>query len=103
MQWLKKTEEKYTSSITPFLVIVVLSKILGRTLRDNDLAKVVINVLDDIGIKYVEFPRLDNVIETMRKYKLDLEDSIHVATAMEKGLEIVSNDEELKKKANAVF
>ncbi|AAY81287.1 type II toxin-antitoxin system VapC family toxin [Sulfolobus acidocaldarius] len=101
--WLANTVEKYTSSITPLFVILVLSKVLGRSLRDHEFAKSVVDALDSLGIEYLDLPPWDKITGVMKMYKLDLEDSIHVATAVENKLELVSNDEELKSKVKAVF
>nr|WP_241208519.1 hypothetical protein [Sulfolobus islandicus] len=59
--------------------------------------------LESLGIGYLELPEWSKIVENVRKYSIDIEDSIHVTTALENGLEIVSNDEELKKKVNAEF
>ncbi|QKR00799.1 type II toxin-antitoxin system VapC family toxin [Metallosphaera tengchongensis] len=101
--WFHVTEEKYTSSITPLLVTVVLSKVLGRPVRDHALAKDVVDAFSSVGVRYLDLPPWDEITETMGKYRLDLEDSIHVATAIKNKLDLVSNDEELKRKVNAVF
>jgi predicted nucleic acid-binding protein len=42
-------------------------------------------------------------VDNVKRYDIDLEDSIHVTTALENGLEIISNDSELKKKVKAEF
>jgi len=102
-QWLRETDEKYTSCITPFLIAVILSRLNNKHLRDYNFVKDILNVLEYIGIEYLNLPPWDRIIEVMNKYKIDLEDAIHVAIATENKLEIVSNDEELKKKVNAIF
>ena len=103
-QWLSiKDYDKYTSIITPFLLIIVLSKILGKSVKDYNFVKTVITALESLGIGYLELPEWSRIVENVRKYCIDVEDSIHVTTALENGLEIVSNDEELKRKVSAEF
>ncbi|WP_218267535.1 type II toxin-antitoxin system VapC family toxin [Saccharolobus shibatae] len=103
-KWLSiKDDDKYTSIITPFLLVIVLSRILGKSIKDYNLVKTVIKALESLGIGYLELPEWSKIAENVRKYSIDVEDSIHVTTALENGLEIVSNDEELKKKVNAEF
>ncbi|ACP37259.1 type II toxin-antitoxin system VapC family toxin [Saccharolobus islandicus] len=103
-KWLSiKDDDKYTSIITPFLLIIVLSRILGKSIKDYNFIKTAITALESLGIGYLELPEWSKIVENVRKYSIDIEDSIHVTTALENGLEIVSNDEELKKKVNAEF
>lgn len=85
------------------MIAVILSRLNNKHLRDYNFVKDILNVLDYIGIEYLNLPPWDRIIEVMNKYKIDLEDAIHVAIATENKLEIVSNDEELKKKVNAIF
>ncbi|WP_373468147.1 type II toxin-antitoxin system VapC family toxin [Acidianus infernus] len=102
-KWLSIKDVKYTSIITPFLLIIILSKMLGKSLKDYNFVKTVITALESLGIEYLDLPEWSKIIENVRKYNIDVEDSIHVTTALENGLEIISNDEELKKKVNAEF
>ncbi|ACR41037.1 type II toxin-antitoxin system VapC family toxin [Saccharolobus islandicus] len=103
-KWLSiKDDDKYTSIITPFLLIIVVSRILGKSIKDYNFIKTAITALESLGIGYLELPEWSKIVENVRKYSIDIEDSIHVTTALENGLEIVSNDEELKKKVNAEF
>lgn len=103
-KWLSiKDGDRYTSIVTPFLLVMVLSKILGKSIKDYNFVKTVIIALESLGIEYLELPEWSKIVENVRKYNIDLEDSIHVTTALENGLDIVSNDEELKKKVNAEF
>ncbi|WP_231136297.1 hypothetical protein [Acidianus ambivalens] len=83
--------------MTPFLLIVVLGKILGRSLKDYD------NALESLEIEYLELPEWSKIVDNVKRYDMDLEDSIHVMTALEKRLEVISNDSELKKKVKAEF
>ena len=102
-EWLSTTEHKYTSVVTPFLLTVVLGKVLGKSLRDYEFVKTIATALDSLGVEYLELPEWDKVVENVKKYNVDIEDSIHITTAIENGLTIVSNDEELKRKVNAEF
>ncbi|MDT7862365.1 MAG: type II toxin-antitoxin system VapC family toxin [Saccharolobus sp.] len=103
-KWLSiKNDDRYTSIVTPFLLVMVLSRILGKSIKDYNFVKTVIIALESLGIEYLELPEWSKIVENVRKYNIDVEDSIHVTTALENGLDIVSNDEELKKKVNAEF
>ncbi|MFP3202335.1 MAG: type II toxin-antitoxin system VapC family toxin [Sulfolobus sp.] len=101
--WLSKEDDKYTSVVTPFLLAVVLGKILGRSLKDYDFIKTINEALESLGIEYLELPEWSKIVDNVKRYDIDLEDSIHVTTALENGLEIISNDSELKKKVKAEF
>ncbi|MFP3189329.1 MAG: type II toxin-antitoxin system VapC family toxin [Sulfolobaceae archaeon] len=101
--WLSMEDYKYTSVVTPFLLTVVLGKILGRPLKDYDFIKTINEALESLGIEYLELPEWSKIVDNVKRYDIDLEDSIHVTTALENGLEIVSNDSELKKKVKAEF
>jgi predicted nucleic acid-binding protein len=101
--WLSMEDDKYTSVVTPFLLTVVLGKILGRSLKDYDFIKTINEALESLGIEYLELPEWSKIVDNVKRYDIDLEDSIHVTTALENGLEIVSNDSELKKKVKAEF
>ncbi|BBG23303.1 type II toxin-antitoxin system VapC family toxin [Sulfuracidifex tepidarius] len=102
-KWLSVTGDKYTSVITPFLLIIVLSKILQKSIRDDSFVRLVIKALESLGVEYLDLPDWSKIIENVKKYNIDVEDSIHVTTALENKLEIISNDKELKEKVNAEF
>ena len=59
--------------------------------------------LKSLRIEYLELPEWSKIVDNVKRYDIDLEDSIHVTTALENGLEIISNDSELKKKVKAEF
>ncbi|MFP3234263.1 MAG: type II toxin-antitoxin system VapC family toxin [Sulfolobaceae archaeon] len=101
--WLSMEDDKYTSVMTPFLLTVVLAKILGRSLKDYDFIKTINEALESLGIEYLELAEWSKIVDNAKRYDIDLEDSIHVTTALENGLEIISNDSELKKKVKAEF
>jgi predicted nucleic acid-binding protein len=101
--WLSMEDYKYTSVVTPFLLTVVSAKILGRSLKDYDFIKTINEALESLGIEYLELPEWSKIMDNVKRYDIDLEDSIHVTTALENGLEIISNDSELKKKVKAEF
>jgi len=101
--WLSMEDYKYTSVVTPFLLTVVLGKIFGRPLKDYDFIKTINEALESLGIEYLELPEWSKIVDNVKRYDIDLEDSIHVTTALENGLEIISNDNELKKKVKAEF
>ncbi len=81
----------------------MLSKILQKSIRDDSFVRLVITALESLGIEYLDLPDWSKIIENVKKYNIDVEDSIHVTTALENKLEIISNDKELKKKVNAEF
>ncbi|MEJ2779487.1 type II toxin-antitoxin system VapC family toxin [Stygiolobus sp. CP850M] len=101
--WLSVEDYKYTSVVTPFLLTVVSAKILGRPLKDYDFIKTINEALESLGIEYLELPEWSKIMDNVKRYDIDLEDSIHVTTALENGLEIISSDSELKKKVKAEF
>ncbi|MEJ2777454.1 type II toxin-antitoxin system VapC family toxin [Stygiolobus sp. RP850M] len=101
--WLSMEDYKYTSVVTPFLLTVVLGKILGRPLKDYDFIKTINEALESLRIEYLELPEWSKIVDNVKRYDIDLEDSIHVTTALENGLEIISDDSELKKKVKAEF
>ncbi|MEM0091545.1 MAG: PIN domain-containing protein [Saccharolobus sp.] len=100
--WIKETEERLTSIITPFEVSIVVSKLLNTNLRDMSVIGKIFQAFKDLGIRLVEID-WDHVYYVAVKYKLDLEDAIHVSCGLKENAEIISNDEELKSKVNAKF
>ena len=73
--WLSTIEYKYTSVITPFLLAVVLGKILGKSLRDYEFIKTIVSALEYLRIEYLELPEWSKVTENVKK-----RGSIHVST-----------------------
>ena len=55
-EWFSTTEHKYTSVVTPFLLTVVLGKLLGKSLRDYEFVKTIATALDSLGVEYLELP-----------------------------------------------
>ena len=102
-EWLLNTKRKYTSVMAPFLVGIVLARELGRPRKDPTTFEVVLDAIESLGIELLDMPSWREVLNVMRDLGLDIEDAIHVATARIHGLEIVNNDDELKRKAKAVF
>ncbi len=93
---IEKGEKAVTATITPWLVHVVLQG-MGRGYSEKKM----IERLDD-----VEFLRMEpltwndygSASKCMETYKLDLEDSLHLAIAQRLGiLEIYSNDGDFSK------
>lgn len=101
-EWIKTTDERITSVITPLQLIYVLSKILKKSTKEYELVNTIVSAFSDLNIQLVEIP-WDEIPDIIKKYKLDIEDAIHVASAMKENAELVSNDDELKKKINAKF
>lgn len=100
--WIKDTEERLTSVITPFEVAVILSKLLNTDLRDVKMIRRILQAFKELGVRFLPMD-WDDVLKIAENYKLDLEDAIHVSAALKEKAEIVSADKELQKKANARF
>ncbi|WP_241208384.1 type II toxin-antitoxin system VapC family toxin [Saccharolobus islandicus] len=65
-KWLSiKDDDKYTSIITPFLLIIVLSRILGKSIKDYNFIKTAITALESLGIGYLELPEWSKIVETL--------------------------------------
>ena len=52
--WIKETEERLTSIITPFEVSIVVSKLLNTNLRDMNVIGKIFQAFKDLGIRLVE-------------------------------------------------
>lgn len=91
MERIESYEKAVTSSLTPWLVSVILSRE-----TENFDEKVLIERLAEIRNLKIAPLKMDTyhrAVELIPKYKLDLEDSIHLATALEYNAEaIYSND-----------
>lgn len=102
-EWVKKIDEsprgKYvTSSLTLYETLVIIAGLTGRSLNDRQLVEDIISSitsLKGLAIAKLEHEDYIQAIELMEEYKIDYEDSLHLATALKIGVrEIVSNDED---------
>jgi len=82
-------------------LIVILSGLTGRNLRDGEFIKMVIEAISSISsLEIVPLEIIDhvNAYTLMDKYELGYEDSLHLATALRnKAVEIISNDKDFDK------
>jgi predicted nucleic acid-binding protein len=102
-KWIKKIEQsqrgKYvTSSLTLYETLVIIAGLAGKSLRDKAFTEEVITSITNIRgltIEPLKAEDFTTAVELMEEYKLDYEDSIHLAVAMRTGAqEILSNDED---------
>jgi len=94
--WFSSTEEIYTSEITLFQLIVILSKLLSKP--PIEILSTLSSFFDKVGIRFVhlESDEIENVKDVAVKYNLDFEDAIHFYLSKKVG-ELISNDKELIK------
>jgi predicted nucleic acid-binding protein len=101
--WIKKIEQsqrgKYvTSSLTLYETLVIVAGLAGKSLRDKAFTEEVITSITNIRgltIEPLKPEDFTKAVELMEDYKLDYEDSIHLAVATRTGAqEILSNDED---------
>lgn len=106
LKWIKDVEtpprRKYvTSSLTLYELLVILSGLTGKSLRDAEFVEGMVNAiasLKGLTIKPLISRDMLQALNLMRKHELDYEDSLHLATALRVGAkEIVSNDEDFDK------
>lgn len=100
-RWIKKIEGSpsgkfATSSLTLYETLVIIAGLVGGSLKDAVLTEMVVDSLSKIqGLKLEPLKSEDFVraLDLMKEYKLDYEDSLHLATALRIGAkEIISND-----------
>jgi len=94
--WFSNTEEIYTSEITLFQLIMILSKLLGEP--PIEIISTLSSFFDETGIRFahLESDEIENVKDVAVKYNLDFEDAIHFYLSKKVG-ELISNDKELIK------
>ncbi|MDW8000514.1 MAG: type II toxin-antitoxin system VapC family toxin [Candidatus Nitrosocaldus sp.] len=101
-RWLKESEEVLTAQITVFELYVILQELTNA--EESDLVKNIIGAMEALAVEFIPIDDWSKVIDVMKRYGLDFEDSIHVYSAISANVdEIISNDDELKKKVNARF
>jgi len=105
-EWIKRIEDssrgKYvTSTLTLYQVIVMMAGLTGKTLRDMELIEEIVNSIESLPsliITPLTIEDMEQAVELMRKYGLDYEDAIHLATALRNRVrEIVSSDKDFDK------
>jgi predicted nucleic acid-binding protein len=102
-KWIKKIENsqrgKYvTSSLTLYETLVIIAGLAGKSLKDKAFTEKIIASITHIkglAIEPLKPEDFTKAVELMEDYKLDYEDSIHLAVAIRTGAhEILSNDKD---------
>ncbi len=105
-EWIRKIEhgshgEYITSALTLYEIAIILASLTGRTLKDKELIKIIVNATTSLtGLEIIPLERRDHIkaLELMQKYNLDYEDSLHLAIATKKkAIKIISNDKDFDK------
>jgi len=105
-EWIRRIEhgkrsEYVTSTLTLYELAVILAGLAGKSLRDRELIKIIINAVTSLaGLEITTLEREDCIkaLELMEKYGLDYEDSLHLAVAIREGaVKIISNDKDFDK------
>lgn len=100
-KWIERIEygrrgEYITSSLTLYELVVILAGLAGKSLRDRELIRTVmdaISSLTTLDIVPLEYRDCVKALECMERYGLDYEDATHLAVALRMGATtIVSND-----------
>ena len=104
--WIQKIEKAqrgkyFTSILTLYEATVILAGLTGRNLKDNDFIRQVITpitALKQLTIEPLKSEDLKKAAQIMEMWKLDYEDSLHLAVAQRVGAqEIVSNDKDFER------
>jgi predicted nucleic acid-binding protein len=102
-EWIKKIEtsprgEYVTSALTLYETLVIMGGLTGKNLKDKNFVQQVINPITSIKGLTIESLKSEDFkksIDLMNEYKLDYEDSLHLAVAIRTGAqEIISNDKD---------
>ena len=103
LEWIRKMEtsprgEYVTSALTLYETLVIIGGLAGKNLKDKDFVHQVVNSITRIKGLVIEPLRSEDYKEAanlMNEYKLDYEDSLHLAVAIRTGAkEIISNDKD---------
>src|SRR3990170_1774662 len=90
--------EYITSSLTLYETLVIIAGLAGKSLKDKAFVEEVVTSITHIkGLRIEPLKPEDftKAADLMNEYKLDYEDSIHLAVATRTGVrEIVSNDKD---------
>jgi predicted nucleic acid-binding protein len=102
-EWIKKIEtsqrgEYVTSALTLYETLVIMGGLTGKNLKDKNFVQQVINPITRIKGLTIESLKSEDFkkgADLMNEYKLDYEDSLHLAVAIRTGAqEIISNDKD---------
>jgi predicted nucleic acid-binding protein len=102
-EWIKKIEtskrgEYFTSALTLYETLVIMGGLTGNNLKDKNFIQQVINPITRIKALTIESLKVEDFkkgADLMYEYKLDYEDSLHLAVAIRTGAqEIISNDKD---------
>jgi len=102
-EWIKKIEtsprgEYVTSALTLYETLVIMGGLTGKNLKDKNFVQQVINPITSIKgltIEPLKSEDFKKAAEMMNEYKLDYEDSLHLAAAIRTDAqEIISNDKD---------
>jgi predicted nucleic acid-binding protein len=102
-KWIKKFEnaqrgEYVTSSLTLYETLIIIAGLSGKNLKDKEFTEDVINSMTHIKGLAIEPLKPDDftkAVDLMETYKLDYEDSLHLAVALRvNAQEILSNDKD---------
>jgi len=102
-EWIKKIEtaqrgEYVTSALTLYETLVIMGGLTGKNLKDKNFVQQVINPITSIKGLTIESLKVEDFkkgADLMNEYKLDFEDSLHLAVAIRTGAqEIISNDKD---------
>ena len=104
-KWIEEIELRrgkfYTSVLTIYEVMVIIAGLTGRNLKDNELIETILKALTSLpGLNFVNLEEKDfeKAIELMDKHHLDLEDALHLASALKVGAKtIITNDEDFER------
>ena len=103
LDWIKKMEtsprgEYISSALTLYETLVIIGGLTGKNLKDKDFVQQVINPITRIKGLVIESLRSEDfkkAADLMNEFKLDYEDSLHLAVAIRTGAqEIISNDKD---------
>ena len=90
--------EFVTSALTLYETLVIIGGLTGKNLKDKNFVEQVINPILDFKGLVIESLRSEDfkkAADLMNEFKLDYEDSLHLAVAIRTGAqEIISNDKD---------
>ncbi len=105
LKWIKSIEscsrkEYITSSLCLYETIVIVAGLTGKKLNDKTFTSEIIKAITQIKGLIIEPLKLEDfttALGIMHDFKLDYEDSLHLAVAIRTGAkDIISNDKDFK-------